>query len=182
MIVLFLIIFFAVIVLEIAAWWIVFTKAGKPGWSCLVPVYSLILLCDITHRSRWWTLLYFIPFVSIVAYIVVSFGLARSFGRGDGFGVGLILLPFIFVPILAFGDSQYSLRQGTMVAGRALSASGMIRPQQGATLAGDTLKQQPRRAKCPHCASTTFRVEEEAGYRRCSNCHSVLPSYIQGSE
>ena len=54
-------------------------------------------------------------------------------------------------------------------------------PQRGVILPGDTLKQQPGQAKCPLCHSTTFRVEEDAGSRRCSDCHSVLPNYIQGN-
>jgi len=34
-------------------------------------------------------------------------GLARNFGRSDGFAVGLIFFPYIFLMILGFGDSQY---------------------------------------------------------------------------
>ena len=34
-------------------------------------------------------------------------GLARSFGLSGGFAAGLILLPYVFYPILAFGKSQY---------------------------------------------------------------------------
>jgi hypothetical protein len=55
------------------------------------------------------------------------------------------------------------------------------RPQQEAYLPGDTLRQQSAQAKCPFCRSITFRVKEEAGSRRCSDCHSVLPYYIQGN-
>jgi len=57
----------------------------------------------------------------------------------------------------------------------------MPRPHQGVILPSDILKTQPGQARCPFCASTTFRVEQEAGLRRCSDCHSVLPNYIQGN-
>jgi len=33
--------------------------------------------------------------------------LAKSFGKGGGFTAGLILLPFIFLPILGFGSATY---------------------------------------------------------------------------
>lgn len=39
--------------------------------------------------------------------IIVSIRIANAFGKGAGFAVGLIFLPFIFFPILAFGDAEY---------------------------------------------------------------------------
>ena len=62
-------------------------------------------------------------------------------------------------------------------AEREPSSSGT----QGVYSPGDTPKAQPGQPKCPFCHSTAFRVVEEAGFRRCSECHSVLPSYIQGN-
>jgi hypothetical protein len=56
----------------------------------------------------------------------------------------------------------------------------MIRPQHG-VISPDAPKPQPGQSKCPFCHSTTFYVEEEAGSRRCSDCHSVLPNYIHGN-
>jgi hypothetical protein len=35
--------------------------------------------------------------------------LSTSFGRGGWFTLGLIVLPFIFFPILAWGKSEYKL-------------------------------------------------------------------------
>jgi hypothetical protein len=61
------------------------------------------------------------------------------------------------------------------------SSSGVTRPQQGVISDGDTLGQQAGPARCPFCQSTAFRVVEEAGSRRCNECHSVLPGYIKGS-
>jgi hypothetical protein len=56
-------------------------------------------------------LLYFIPVVNIVIAIIATVGLAKNFGKGTGFAVGLILLGFIFLPILAWGDAQYQPQQ-----------------------------------------------------------------------
>ena len=196
--VLFWFIFATAIVFQITCISLVFTKADKPSWGCIVPVYGIILLCDIAGKPRWWTLLCVIPLVNIVAYITLSIGLARNFEESDGFGVGLVLLPVIFYGVLAFGNSEYSPfePEEAMPAGRAPSASPvtrtqqrvisapsrMARPQRKVTSASDSVKQRPRIAKCPSCRSNTFRVVEDAGIRRCSNCHSVLPNYIQGNE
>jgi hypothetical protein len=48
-----------------------------------------------------------IPYVNIVFSIWASNRLAKSFGKSEGFTIGLILLPFIFYPILGLGDSEY---------------------------------------------------------------------------
>jgi hypothetical protein len=170
------------VVFEITCMSVVFTKADKPIWGCFVPIYGVILLCDVARESRWWTLLFLIPFVNIVAYIMLSFGVTRNFERSDGSRVRLVFPPIVSYAILAFGDSEYEPYyppEGTMLAGRASSASPVTHPQQGETLTSYAPKQQPQWAKCPFCRSISFRVEEEAGYRRCSNCHSVLPSHIQ---
>jgi hypothetical protein len=58
-------------------------------------------------RPGWWLILYLIPIVNIVVMIIVLVDLSKSFGKGGGFAVGLILLPIIFFPILAWGDARY---------------------------------------------------------------------------
>jgi len=105
----------AVIVLfSVVVGWKVFTKAGQPGWAVLIPIYNLYVYTQIVKRPGWWMLLYFaslIPVVGSLAVLVVSImdtiRLAKVFGKGTGFGVGMILLGVIFYPILAFGDSNY---------------------------------------------------------------------------
>jgi len=103
----FLVIELALGILLIVALWKVFTKAGKPGWACIIPIYSAYVLLKIVGRPGWWLILLFIPFVNFIIWIIVSLDVAKSFGKGAGFGVGLIFLSFIFYPILAFGDATY---------------------------------------------------------------------------
>jgi hypothetical protein len=91
----------------LVAFWRMFQKAGQPGWASLIPIYNAYILLKIVGRPGWWLLLYFIPIVNLVISIVVMLDLAKSFGKGAGFGIGLFFLSFIFVPILAFGSSQY---------------------------------------------------------------------------
>ena len=64
-------------------------------------------MLDIAGKPAWWFLLLLIPFVNIVILILVLAGLAANFGKGGGFVAGLIFLPIIFYPILAFGSAQY---------------------------------------------------------------------------
>jgi hypothetical protein len=98
----------AIVVFLIAAMWTVFTKAGQPGWACLVPFYNAVILCRIAGRPGWWVLLMCIPFVNLVIAILVAIDLAKNFGKSTPFGVGLALLGFIFMPMLAWGDATYA--------------------------------------------------------------------------
>jgi len=108
------ILIFAIVIVQVIALWRVFQKAGKPGWGILVPIYNIILLVDIAGKPRWWAALFLlaiIPFVGSIAVIVVAIilyiDIAKNFGKSAGFGVGMALLSFIFIPILAFGDARY---------------------------------------------------------------------------
>jgi len=101
------IIYIAVIVFEIAALWQVFVKAGHPGWAAIIPFYNYYVLLKIVGRPGWWLILYFIPIVNIIIWIIVAIDLAKSFAKTTGFAVGLIFLAFIFIPILGFGPSNY---------------------------------------------------------------------------
>ena len=113
---LFWIFYLAFTILILAAWWKIFTKAGQPGWACIIPIYNLYVWCKIVGRPWWWILLMLIPFVNFIIAIILLIDLAKSFGKGVGFGIGLLLLPFIFFPILAFGSAQY---QGPAAGGLA---------------------------------------------------------------
>ena len=97
----------AIGILMIVSLWKIFSKADKPGWACIIPIYNLIVMLEIAGRPVWWFLLMFIPIVNIVIGIIVLIDLAKAFGKGGGYVAGLILLPFIFYPMLAFGDAQY---------------------------------------------------------------------------
>jgi hypothetical protein len=108
------IIYIAVIVFEIAALWQVFVKAGHPGWAAIIPFYNYYVLLKIVGRPGWWLILYFIPLVNIIVWIIVAIDLSKSFAKSTGFAVGLILLAFIFIPILGFGPASYA---GPYVAG-----------------------------------------------------------------
>mgnify|MGYP001118907155 FL=1 len=94
-------------VFSIICLWKIFEKAGKPGWAAIIPIYNVLVELEILGRPWWWLLLMFIPFVNIVIAIIIIFDLAKVFGKGTGFGFGLLFLSVIFYAILAFGDARY---------------------------------------------------------------------------
>jgi Family of unknown function (DUF5684) len=94
--------------LVIAGMWKLFTKAGKPGWAAIIPIYNVIVLLQIAGKPLWWIILLLIPFVNFIAIILIWIAIAKSFGKGVGFALGLTFLSPIFVPILGFGNAEYS--------------------------------------------------------------------------
>jgi len=97
----------ACMVFYIATMWKIYTKAGQPGWASIIPIYNVVVLHRMVGKPVWWVLLYFIPIVNIIIAIIVTHALSLSFGKSTGFTIGLILLGFIFYPVLAWSDAQY---------------------------------------------------------------------------
>jgi hypothetical protein len=91
----------------IVAEWKIYTKAGKPGWAVLIPIYNTIVMLEIVGKPWWWILLMLIPGVNIVFVIWMINLLSKSFGKDEGFTVGLLLLSIVFYPILGFGSAKY---------------------------------------------------------------------------
>jgi hypothetical protein len=98
----------ALVVFIVICRWRIYTKAGKPGWAAIIPIYSFLVLLEIVGKPWWWLLLMLIPLVNLILAIIVINELSKRFGNGIGFTLGLIFLPIIFYPILAFGSAQYA--------------------------------------------------------------------------
>jgi len=105
--VLFMVIWLAIMLVVIAGCWKTFVKAGQPGWGILIPIFNLYVLIKVAGRPGWWLILMFIPIVNFIVSILIWVDIAKNFGKEIGFALGLIFLPFIFCPILGFGDAQY---------------------------------------------------------------------------
>ena len=110
----YMVIILAVAALMIASWWKIFTKAGRKGYISLIPIYNTWVLYEIAGLKGWYVLLGLVPIFGGIALLVLNImcyiNLSKAFGKDGGFAAGLIFLPAIFFPILAFGKSQY---QGT---------------------------------------------------------------------
>lgn len=119
-------------VLSIIANWKIYTKAGRPGWKCLIPVYNVYVLFDMVWETRqFWVYLAMLAAYYVfmllgagvsgiftifallcgIAMLVWSIRLlnhlSTCFGHGPWFTVGLLFLNTIFVMILGLGDSKY---------------------------------------------------------------------------
>jgi Family of unknown function (DUF5684) len=97
----------AIVVIDIAAIWKVFQKAGLPGWGVLIPFYNVYLFLKVAGRPGWWLILFLIPLVNVVIWVAVSIDIAKNFGKGAFFGLGLLFLGYIFYPVLGFSDDRY---------------------------------------------------------------------------
>ena len=117
--ILFAVIYLGIFVLMIASMWKVYTKADQPGWASIVPIYNMYVLLKIGGKPGWWLLLMLIPLVNIIFAIWAINMVSKSFGKDEGFTVGLLLLGFVFWPILGLGDSKYIGPYGDPAAFRA---------------------------------------------------------------
>ena len=113
-----LLIVLAITVVVVAGVWKTFEKAGEPGWAAIVPIYNLYVLVKISGNQWWWLILLFIPVINILAQAKISIDVADKFGQGILFGLGLLVLSFVFYPLVGFGDYQY--RGSTPSTGSAL--------------------------------------------------------------
>jgi magnesium-transporting ATPase (P-type) len=94
-------------VFMIITFWKIFRKAGYEGWEAIIPIYSTYILLKIVGKPGWWLLLMLIPLVNLVFLIWTFNMLSKSFGKDEGFTVGILFLGIVFLPILAFGKSRY---------------------------------------------------------------------------
>jgi hypothetical protein len=99
--------FLLIYAVYVIPYYAIFTKAGRPGWAAFIPIYSTIVLLEVVGRQVWWILLFLIPIVNIVIFIIVLHDLSKSFGHGAAFTLGLVFLSWIFAMILGFGSSTY---------------------------------------------------------------------------
>jgi hypothetical protein len=102
----------ALVGLMVASRWRIHQKAGQPGWSALVPVYSsYVLIVKICGLPPVWFWLLLVPIVDIavgaVLVVILPFKLAQKFGQDFGVGLCLLLLPLIYYPLLAFSGAEY---------------------------------------------------------------------------
>ena len=82
----------------------IFTKASQAGWKAFIPFLNLFVFTKVVEKPVWFIALYLIlP----IGYLLSAFQIAKSFGKNITFSIGLIFLPIVFFPLLAFGKSEY---------------------------------------------------------------------------
>ena len=101
----FILLILPIIILPIVALWRLFEKAGEPGWQALIPIYNLAIIMKIGGKPGWWALLACIPYIGLIWSIWGINMMVKSFGKSEGYTIGIIFLPYIFLPMLAFSNS-----------------------------------------------------------------------------
>ncbi len=94
-------------VISLVGLWKIFVKAGKPGWGAIIPFYNMYCLFEMSFGTGWLFLACFVPCVNVVITIIMWIKLAQAFGKGAGYGIGILFVPFVFLPMLGFSDAQY---------------------------------------------------------------------------
>jgi hypothetical protein len=111
-------VYLALFVITVIGLWKVFEKAGKPGWAAIIPIYNLIVLLEIVGKPAWWVILFLIPIVGFIMWIIVANQLSISFGQGIGITILLIFLSFIGFMVIGFGSARYLGPGGVAPAAR----------------------------------------------------------------
>ncbi len=118
-----IVLYLAIIALMIVSMWRIFEKAGKPGWASIIPIYNMIVMLEIAQKPWWWIFLMLIPYVGMIWGIWTINMMVKKFGKEEGFTIGCIFLPFVFFPILAFGEAQYQGVEPQVQDGDVLDAN-----------------------------------------------------------
>jgi len=99
-------IYFAIIVLMIISRWRIFNKAGLPGRGIFIPIYNRVLMFQVGGMSWRRAASILFPPLFLIAMIVNYFKIAEKFGKHRAFGLGILFVKIIFLPILAFDNSK----------------------------------------------------------------------------
>lgn len=95
-----------VIVFTVICRYKIFRKAGYEGWEAIVPFYSNYILAEITMGNGWWFLITLVPCAGAVMAYVMNYRLGMAFRKDVGFNIGLLLVPIVFLAILAFSKEN----------------------------------------------------------------------------
>lgn len=102
-----MIIYIILVLLTFAGMWKTYEKAGVAGWKAIIPIYNMVVLARIIKKPWWWALLMLIPYLGIIWSVWVVHLLAKAFGKDILYTLGLVFLPFIFYPMLGYGNAKF---------------------------------------------------------------------------
>jgi|ERR1700690_1979100 len=76
------------------------------GWLAWIPIANIYLMVMIARKPAWWFILFLIPLVNIVMYVIIWMAIAEARGKPNWWGI-LIIVPVVnlIVPgYLAWAD------------------------------------------------------------------------------
>jgi len=118
----------ALVALMIISRWKVFTKAWLPGWGIFIPFYNRYLMFKLGGRSGRNFLWILIPPVFVVLMIINYFKIAERFWKHRAYGLGIRFIKIVFIPILAFDNSQYLSKKVTKPVVRMIATPASKAP------------------------------------------------------
>lgn len=108
----------------------IFKKANRSGIAAIIPIYNIMIMLEIVNKAKWQIILFLIPIVNIIIYCETMFKISKSFRKTDAFAIGTVLLPFIFLPILGFSDSEYIGINKEAMMGSSIAMDIPVVPEQ----------------------------------------------------
>lgn len=99
----FTLIYLAIVVASIAGLWVLFQRAGKPGWMAIIPILNLVVMVSLAGKEWWWIILFFVPIANIVALIMVFKHFLENYGERELLNIIIgIIFSFLYIPYMAF--------------------------------------------------------------------------------
>lgn len=95
----------AFLVLNMLIGWKTFEKAGVAGWKSLIPIYNLFVSAKIIFGKAWYGILFFVPLVGFIFYLMYSIKKAEVYSQSAALGVLGIFFPIALSAIIAFTSS-----------------------------------------------------------------------------
>ena len=87
--------------------WILFEKAGEPGWKSIVPGLNIWTMFDLAYGAGWKCLLLLVPLFNIVVWCAFCIRFCKAFGCHFIFGIAMWFLPSFVLLFLAFSKVRY---------------------------------------------------------------------------
>ncbi len=66
------------------------------AWFAWIPILNLILMLNIAKKPIWWIILFLIPLVNIVIYVLLWMGIAEARNKPNWWGI-LTIVPVVNV-------------------------------------------------------------------------------------
>ncbi|MAY82817.1 MAG: S26 family signal peptidase [Flavobacteriales bacterium] len=60
--------------------YLIFEKAGTPGWKALIPFYGTYVAVKLIRRPIWWFIVYYIPFIGFISWVGIIVELLKHMG------------------------------------------------------------------------------------------------------
>lgn len=87
----------------------IFDKAHKDPKSSYYPILNLFVMFEVVEMSSFLGILLFIPILNLIPLTVMLYKLGKIFNTGTMYIIGLIIMPIVFYPMLAFSKRKYNM-------------------------------------------------------------------------